>query len=255
MPSGFTSPELSTGCKDVEIVEIYLTSFMSLRQMGVYFDLNRKTIQVILKRNDVQIRPSNIPIINNTKQCSKCSEYKLLDCFYIKKGTPSGRGSRCKSCVSKHQVRYTETEAKWKANNRLKTRMHDLNKRLKNKNNPLFRIKQSVRGAIWRAIDGSLKKKSKTFDVLGYTAEELKIHLEGLFLEGMNWDNYGEWHIDHRRPIASFDFNTDHDIFLAWSLDNIQPLWAGENIRKSSWYNGQKHSYKNKKLNYHEQQG
>jgi len=39
------------------------------------------------------------------------------------------------------------------------------------------------------------KKSAKTIEILGYSAEELKIHLESLFKEGMTWDNYGEWHI------------------------------------------------------------
>lgn len=35
--------------------------------------------------------------------------------------------------------------------------------------------------------------------------EEFKNHIENLFLEGMSWDNHGEWHIDHIIPVSRFD--------------------------------------------------
>ena len=40
----------------------------------------------------------------------------------------------------------------------------------------------------------------------------------------MSWDNYGEWHIDHIRPIVSFDAKTD--IKTVNELSNLQPLWS-----------------------------
>jgi hypothetical protein len=48
----------------------------------------------------------------------------------------------------------------------------------------------------------------------------------------MCWENYGEWHIDHIRPISSFDKNDDPKIINA--LSNLQPLWALENYIKSN---------------------
>jgi hypothetical protein len=40
----------------------------------------------------------------------------------------------------------------------------------------------------------------------------------------MTWDNYGEWHIDHIKPVSSFDKDTPQSIVNA--LSNLQPLWA-----------------------------
>ena len=59
-------------------------------------------------------------------------------------------------------------------------------------------------------------------------------HLEVRFQPGMSWDNYGEWHIDHIVPLAAFNYETpdDLDFGRAWALENLQPLWAKENIRK-----------------------
>lgn len=50
----------------------------------------------------------------------------------------------------------------------------------------------------------------------------------------MSWDNWGEWHLDHIQPLASFDL-TDREQFLqATNYTNYQPLWALENIRKGA---------------------
>jgi hypothetical protein len=52
----------------------------------------------------------------------------------------------------------------------------------------------------------------------------------------MTWDNYGEWHVDHIKPISSFKITEigDKEFMSCWSLENLQPLWGEENIRKSN---------------------
>jgi len=60
--------------------------------------------------------------------------------------------------------------------------------------------------------------------------------LEKQFDERMSWDNYGEWHVDHIKPISSFNIQEigDNEFIECWSLNNLQPLWGDENIRKSN---------------------
>lgn len=88
----------------------------------------------------------------------------------------------------------------------------------------------------WRSILKSQlrrfgkKKEGKTIDLLGYSALELKQHIESLFTEGMTWDNHGKWEIDHKKPVSSFDENTHPSIVNA--LSNLQPLWRLENRTK-----------------------
>lgn len=92
----------------------------------------------------------------------------------------------------------------------------------------------------WRCVlTNTLKrfnknKEGKTIELLGYSALELKIHLESLFKEGMSWENYGEWHIDHIKPVSLFNKETPMSIVNA--LENLQPLWASENLSKSNKY-------------------
>lgn len=71
-------------------------------------------------------------------------------------------------------------------------------------------------------------------DMVDYSVDDLRRHLERQFKKGMSWDNFGKWHIDHRVPLSSFRFTTpdDHEFRAAWALTNLQPMWAVDNIRK-----------------------
>jgi len=83
-----------------------------------------------------------------------------------------------------------------------------------------------------RAIKGQFKSNSTTKS-LGCTIVELKIYLESKFQPNMSWDNYGEWHLDHIKPLASFDLNNPDEYAKACHYTNLQPLWAIDNIKKS----------------------
>ena len=52
----------------------------------------------------------------------------------------------------------------------------------------------------------------------------------------MSWDNYGEWHVDHKLPITHFNIVEmgDDEFMKCWALGNLQPMWGVENIRKSN---------------------
>jgi len=82
----------------------------------------------------------------------------------------------------------------------------------------------------WRGILSSClrrlnqKKGSKTIKLLGYSASDLKQHIHSLFTDGMSWNNYGEWHVDHIKKISEFTNDTHPSIVNA--LSNLRPLWA-----------------------------
>jgi len=81
---------------------------------------------------------------------------------------------------------------------------------------------------------GGRKKLANTLTSCGYSAMELKEHLHGRFKKGMSWGNYGEWEIDHIKPLSAF--NRNEDIKIVNALDNLQPLWKEENSKKGSFY-------------------
>lgn len=73
-----------------------------------------------------------------------------------------------------------------------------------------------------------------SYSKIDYSMNELKQHLELQFQEGMSWDNHGEWHIDHIKPLASFDLTREEERRVAYSIDNLQPLWAKDNLSKGA---------------------
>jgi len=95
------------------------------------------------------------------------------------------------------------------------------------------RFRNNLRSRVIHALQRN-SKSAPTESLVGCTMEELKDYIESKFREGMTWDNYGEWHIDHIRPCASFDLSVDTEQAKCFHFSNMQPLWAGDNIRKGS---------------------
>jgi len=77
-------------------------------------------------------------------------------------------------------------------------------------------------------------KTGKTLELTGCSKEELITHLQSKFTEGMTWDNYGEWHIDHILPCVSFNLEDPEEQKKCFHWTNLQPLWAIDNIRKGA---------------------
>jgi len=106
---------------------------------------------------------------------------------------------------------------------------------------PMRRLRRALcmtmRARIYEALKHK-KARSPWQGLVGYTVDELRAYLETKFQEGMTWDNHGEWHIDHIRPISSFSFtSSDDDEFKqCWALENLQPLWAKDNLSKKRGY-------------------
>ena len=94
-----------------------------------------------------------------------------------------------------------------------------------------FRIACNLRSRLWQAIKNVQKKGSAIRD-LGCSISELKVSFEKQFKPGMTWENYGEWHIDHVKPLSVFDLSDRKELLKAVHYTNLQPLWARENISK-----------------------
>lgn len=249
MPSGFVSPAFKTGYLDADIISTYTKEYLTVRQVGVKFGIDRVIIGKILRRNNIDIRPTRRVIIGDLKLCSTCKAIKPITEFHKRKANKDGLYSLCKKCVLAKPVN-RETNKIWIENNRGAVRRYDKKRRLERiKNDPLFSIKERIRISIVNTIRGVFRKNSSTFKMLGYSVVELKTHLEDNFMPGMSWENRPLWHIDHKRPLASFNIKTEADVIEAWSLSNLQPLWSSDNIKKSSWFNGIKYSYKKQKQN------
>ena len=98
--------------------------------------------------------------------------------------------------------------------------------------NTEFRIKNTCRSRIRQAVIKGFKS-GRTLDLLGVKDMQIVIqHLQKQFKERMSWDNYGEWHIDHIIPCASFDLTKESEQKKCFHYTNLQPLWAKDNILK-----------------------
>lgn len=98
-----------------------------------------------------------------------------------------------------------------------------------------YRIKDILRSRLLKALRNNQKSGSAVRD-LGCTIIELKAFLESKFQPGMTWDNWGRagWHIDHIRPLSSFDLTDPKQFKIACHYTNLQPLWAGDNLSKGN---------------------
>lgn len=105
--------------------------------------------------------------------------------------------------------------------------------RLKRKNDIQYRLSFMLRKRLTTAIRNHQKSGSAVND-LGCSIPELKSYLESKFQPGMTWDNHGQhgWHIDHIKPLASFDLTDRKQLLEACHYTNLQPLWCQDNLSK-----------------------
>ena len=108
---------------------------------------------------------------------------------------------------------------------------------LRYKEDTMFRLNLNMASSIRNSLrDNNISKGGRHWeDIVGYTVEKLKAHLERLFKHGMTWENREEWHIDHIIPLSFFKYNSVNDVEFkyCWSLNNLQPLWAEDNMKKA----------------------
>jgi hypothetical protein len=189
------------------------------------------------------------------KKCSKCGIEKDRSDFYKDVRKPFGIYSACKLChnkvvadyASEHKKEKKEQHAIWyKANcvdQRKKKAIYRKShrreiqdhKNMKYHTDIDFRIKECLSSRLRHAVRGHSKSAS-TMKLLGCSINELKQHLESQFIIDMNWDNYGEWHVDHIKPCKLFDLTKEAEQRKCFHYSNLQPLWAEDNIKKGCSY-------------------
>lgn len=198
------------------------------------------------------------------KLCRFCGEQKPLSEFNSDKSKKSGYHSKCKECkkiyssaywqrpeIKERELIRRKTDPKYiEARKHRKGRYHSpqsidrMNewKRERRAKNPKWRLHEAISARIRHDLKGRKRRasiKNIFLGVLDYSIEKLIRHLEKQFQPGMTWENYGEWHIDHKIPVSVFNFNSIHDIDFkrCWALKNLQPLWKEENIKKNDRLN------------------
>lgn len=138
--------------------------------------------------------------------------------------------ARVRRSYYKHAEKRKAARKRWMKENRdrINTRKKELYR-----TSEIYRLSEILRSRLLKALKTN-QKKSKTLDYLGCSVDTLKNHLEKQFQDGMTWENQGQWHIDHIRPLSSFDLTNESEIFEACHYSNLQPLWAEDNLRKGA---------------------
>ena len=166
----------------------------------------------------------------------KCQMRKTHRLWVEKNRTKVKRNKRQWDTDNKEHVReyykkyIKRNKEKYKLNQREYRKHYTKNRR---KKDPKFRLSKNISSAIWFVLKGN-KVWKKWERLVGYTINDLIEHLEKQFDDKMNWNNYGKWQIDHIIPKSFFDIKKikDNEFKKCWTLDNLQPLWEKDNLKK-----------------------
>lgn len=194
------------------------------------------------------------------KHCPTCDQWKELANFTVQKSSWDGLCRMCRNCFieykrnkRKNDPKYREKDIEYKEKYKSSGRRRETcqlryaekreeiikkcvayNKK-KYHEDIKFRITKSLRERMRRFLKmKDAKKCNTTMNLIGCTPIFLKEYIESKFKEGMTWDNYGEWHIDHIQCCKSFDLTNEEEQTKCFHYTNLQPLWASENLSKSS---------------------
>jgi len=212
-----------------EIISIYKQGELGMRSIGEKYNISREVVKRILSEQNIELDKPGQKFKGGKFEADKRYREKI-------KGTGLS-DVRYKKWLENNRDRVKAKQYEWRKNNaeKLKNYKREYQKKLIS-TNPQYKLAQRFRTALWQNIkDNGLTKYKNTFDLLPYTFDELKQHLENQFEDGMTWDNYGEWHVDHVIPQSHFNYSTtDSEEFkLCWSLNNLKPLWGKINLSKN----------------------
>lgn len=153
------------------------------------------------------------------------------------------------------KIKYTR---EWVKNNPNKVTAY----RVKRRSTPEGKLIHNLRNRVNKIMQRiDVVKDSTTLDLLGCDAVTAKDYIQSQFTEGMTWENYGDWDVDHIKPCASFDLTKPEEQKIAFNYKNLRPLWSTPdsakkhsinisyeetNTSKGSLYKGERHTFKKK---------
>lgn len=200
-------------------------------------------------RNCVNEKVKNDRINNNVKNfnknfdyllkkfCYNCKETFLLKDFFHDFGKDDGFETLCKECSKQKTKKYRKGPVGRQTVRNFFSR--------KRKKDPCYKVHSNFSRRIRKYFKKQKLSKNGIilFYKLPYTIIELKKHIEKFWEPWMNWENYGRaddknksWHIDHIYPHSLLPYDSfEHPNFLkCWSLNNLRPLEAKENLKKGN---------------------
>ena len=190
------------------------------------------------------------------KTCSRCLSLLAYSSYSRKNASSDGYKSHCKRCEKVDRIKNFERDKELKKNWIIRNKEKDLLSKRRyadaNRENIAkwkkdYRkdyefnklktdIQHRLRNRIRARLHASYIKTGSTVEFLGCSLEEFKLHIESKFEPDMTWDNWSRtgWHIDHIKPLSSFNLEDIEQLKEACNYSNLQPLWAEDNLKKSS---------------------
>jgi hypothetical protein len=213
-----------------DILRMYNDELLGTPAIANKMNISKQTVNRILKENGVVFGPSGRRFIGGRKVAIKKYESK-----------PEIKEKRSKNYeewYKKNKENRKQYLKDYREKNIDKIREMKRNYEKTRKNNdPIYKLINNFRTAIYQVLkENNVQKNGHYFEILKYSPNDLINHLERQFTDGMTWENYGKWHVDHIQPISSFNIKEigDEEFIKCWSLKNLQPLWGEDNIRKSN---------------------
>jgi hypothetical protein len=212
------------------ILKMYNEDLLGSHTISEKMGLNKQQVLRILKENGVKLGPSGRRNIGGRQVAMKKYESKPET-----KKRKSENYNKWYEENKEHRKEYLK-EYREKNIDKIRQIKRDYEKNRKS-NDPLYKLISNFRTAIYQVLkENNVKKNGHYFEILKYTPEQLINHLEKQFSDKMTWDNYGDWHVDHKHPISLYNIKEigDNEFMKCWSLDNLQPMWGVDNIKKSN---------------------
>jgi len=202
-----------------------------------YYELNKEKIQAQRKK---YYEDNKLGILDKTKKSEKRKKYIIANtektAVYQKKWRQDNE-----EYIKEHEKKYRQDNVEqrrqyYQTNKKAISKKRNQRTRERLKTDINFRLLRNCRTRFKCVLKGHTKSASSK-ELIGCSLEELKQHLEKQFTEGMSWDNYGKWHIDHKKPCSLFNFEIEAEQRQCFNYTNLQPLWAIDNLKKSNKYN------------------
>ena len=210
------------------ILKMYNEELLGSHTISEKTGISKPTILKILKENGVIMGSSGRRNIGGKKVADK--KWRDNNKEYM--------SNKSKTWYEQNKEHRKEYLKEYRKNNVDKIRQikrdYERNRKARD---PLYKLISNFRTAIYQVLkESNVEKNKHYFDILQYTPKELVTHLENKFTDKMSWDNYGDWHVDHKLPITHYNIQEmgDSEFMKCWSLDNLQPMWGDENIKKSN---------------------
>lgn len=174
---------------------------------------------------------TNAALGKSRPRCRSCDNKRRKGNHSIIRAAHKKRGcAKCRSCGETKGLRSFQKEQLGRKNPFCRKCRYIY---IQSLGDPLWVEKRKI----WARIFSSLRSKSDDFkigslarDYLGCSKPTFIKHMESQFRDGMTWENRGKWHMDHIIPLSTA--KTSEDIKKLWHYENLQPLWAEENLAK-----------------------